>query len=224
MPAGYFRCVDCALAALEMAGLTGANAKWGAITEALVNVTALQALANAPSTGTTYATALSHFANIVMHLCGVPRSVIFPGAPGVGVPAVYLEIYIGHATNRIKTSTVLGVMAALRWWHVDKGVPSPTTFAFMKDKLDGLKRYISELRDLGQITIAPELVAAHSLRRTAANEFRDACRAQGIPDGQITAYLLCFCRWVSEKSVQVYVMQHANDMVRILAGAPPTSS
>ena len=87
-----------------------------------------------------------------------------------------------------------------------------------------LKRYISELRDLGQITIAPELVAAHSLRRTAANEFRDACRAQGIPDGQITAYLLCFCRWVSEKSVQVYVMQHANDMVRILAGAPPTSS
>ena len=401
-PGGVFRCVGCALGHIETGGLAGPEAKWEAITEALANVLVLQALANAPGTGATYSGALDKFVKFISGTYNVDRDVIFPSAPGASVPLEYVDTFLGYCTNRTRTSVVVGVMAALRWWHVDKGVASPTTHPSVKSTLKGLRRanaashlgtavpkvalpvgvvrhldvylvkgarlasargdgvkargmlrdrawillsaaaalrkseacaltradvevlpdgrvyvfvrksktdqmslgmrvYIPHtthngiraaeaLRDhalflddagvppdgplfgdwqspgvflgtsravragaarpaagsleaiakppkpgdalvrrlklhltalvaAGTVDIDPAMVAGHSLRRCAANEFRDMCRLQGIPDTQILAYLKAFCRWASDKSVEVYVMQHANAMVHILAGS-----
>ena len=420
-PGGLFRCVGCATATVECGHLAGPEARWGAITDAMADVMVLQALANAPGTGSTYAGALARFEKVITTNYDVARDTVFPTEPGAAVPLEYVESFLGFALNTIRTSAVVGIMSALRWWHVDRGVVSPTCHPMVKRAVKGLrrvhaggalgtampkialpvdvvrqldvyladlardemeaaedagggtgggrprgasgvvrargllrdrawillsaaaalrkseacaltradvqvlgdgrvyvfirksktdqeahgrrvyvphvtmngvrvaealldhawfldeagvppegalfgnwhnptvflgtphtrqgaqpaaaapassleaharpskpgdalvrqlKRHIKALADLGRVDLDAAMVAAHSLRRTAANEFRDACRAAGVPDTQIMAYLKDFCRWASDKSVGVYVMQHANAMVRILAGAP----
>ena len=397
-PGGLFECVGCALFAAKFDA--GENAQWDAILEAEVNVMLLMALCNAPGTGTTYAGALKRFSKIIAANFRVPENTIFPSDPHGTVSVRYVRHFIGYSLRRIRTSAVVGVISALRWWHHDKGVLSPTDNVQVVKAMKGLRRshadtewgssipkvalpmsvvkmvvaYLGSqvrkttdtkqrrgmMRDLvwvalsttaalrkseavcltrrdvtvltdGRVkvficrsktdqngvgatlylpgithakirlasiitayhtmldreSVPPEgpflgnmntpkvflgtarpqtdptragaaymttasaaaqrlnvkpgdalvrrlklhlqvlvnmklvdidvkCVAAHSLRRTAANEFRDACRRRGIPDSQAMTLLKAFCRWRSDKSVEVYVMEHAALMVEIL--------
>ena len=138
-PGGCFTCVGCTLCTVQTEGLAGPGAEWDAITEGLANATVLQALCNAPGTGDTYSKALLAFSRWVEDIFKVPRERVLPRGEGVQTPVDYVRAYIGAHVRQLKTKTLKGRMAAIRWFHLDRNTPSPTTSATVRGALKGLE-------------------------------------------------------------------------------------
>ena len=81
-----------------------------------------------------------------------------------------------------------------------------------------LKLHIQRMRELGLTDVDESRIAAHSLRRTGANAFRDACRAQGMPEPMIRIALKEWGRWSADESVDVYVFEGNTTGAAVMAG------
>ena len=82
-----------------------------------------------------------------------------------------------------------------------------------------LKVYVAQLVKDRVLQVDVSRVAGHSLRRTGANAFRDACRTAGMDDATIERLLMALCRWVSEKSVKTYLVQHYGIIARAMTAS-----
>ena len=138
-----WRCGAC-LAAAGAAGAPGLAA--GVL--ALDRAAALMSLADAEGTFATYAAARRRFVDVVQRVAArggvpLPEDVILPPAPGVAVPVLFVQSFLGDAAFSYSTGTIEGTLCALKHWHEIKGrgtLASPTDDFNVRRTMDGIRR------------------------------------------------------------------------------------
>ena len=126
-PGGLFTCVPCFVwQSSHQLGHTPSPAATEELWRLSADVQSLLALSNAPGTASTYMSSLARFTDTLQAHFEFPPHLTLPRGDRQPATEQHILLFIAAAHGRWKTVTVEGTLAAVKWWHIDKGLNSPT--------------------------------------------------------------------------------------------------
>ena len=122
-PGGFFTCVPCFVwQSSHQLGHTPSAVAEQELWRLSNDVQCLLVMANAPGTPGTYMSSLTRFTGTLEAHFEFPPAFTLPREEGKAVEVPHVMLFLAAARGRWKTATIEGTMAALKWWHKDKGM------------------------------------------------------------------------------------------------------